>query len=80
MLRVAAGGAETKKTAAVVNNNPGAKYLPLQARLIHPSHSSLDIILRYYHVSEDELLGAVDGVNFAAVLGAVGDEESRDEK
>ena len=32
-------------------------------------HSSLDIILTYYHVSEDELLGAVDGVDFAAVLG-----------
>ena len=32
-------------------------------------HSSLDIILTYYHVSEEELLGAVDGVDFAAVLG-----------
>ena len=32
-------------------------------------HSSLDIILTCYHVSEDELLGAVDGVDFDAVLG-----------
>jgi len=31
-------------------------------------HSSLDIILTYYHVSEEELVGAVDGVNFEAVL------------
>ena len=34
-------------------------------------HSSLDIILTYYHVSEDELPCAVDGVDFAAVLGEV---------
>jgi integrase/recombinase XerD len=27
-------------------------------------HSSLDIILTYYHIDEDELLGAVDGVDF----------------
>ena len=45
-------------------------------------HSSLDIILTYYHVSEDELLGAVDGVDFAAVLGEVearraGEEERK---
>ena len=32
-------------------------------------HSSLDIILTYCHVSEDELLDAVDGVDFAAMLG-----------
>jgi len=28
-------------------------------------HKSLDIILTYYHVSSEELLSAVDGVNFA---------------
>ena len=38
-------------------------------------HSSLDIILTYYHVSEEELLGAVDGVDFAAVLGETSKEE-----
>jgi len=32
-------------------------------------HSSLDIILTYYHVKEDELLGALVGVDFADVLG-----------
>ena len=32
-------------------------------------HSSLDIILTYYHVSEDELLGAVDEVNFDVAIG-----------
>ncbi len=37
-------------------------------------HSSLDIILTYYHVSEEELLGAVDGVDFAAVLGETSKE------
>ena len=37
-------------------------------------HSSLDIILTYYHVSEDELLDAVDGVDFAAMLGAASGE------
>ena len=42
-------------------------------------HSSLDIILTYYHVSEDELLGAVDGVDFAAVLGET-NEEPKNEK
>jgi integrase len=31
-------------------------------------HSSLDIILTYYHVGEDELLDAVHGVSFEAVL------------
>jgi integrase len=31
-------------------------------------HSSLDIILTYYHVDEDELLDAVDGVEFDVVL------------
>jgi integrase len=41
-------------------------------------HSSLDIILTYYHVSEAELLGAVDGVDFGAVLGEEDKEE--DEK
>jgi hypothetical protein len=35
-------------------------------------HSSLDIILTYYHVSEEELLGAVDGVDFGAVFGDEG--------
>ena len=30
--------------------------------------SGFGIILTYYRVSEDELLGAVDGVNFEAVL------------
>jgi integrase len=43
-------------------------------------HSSLDIILTYYHVSEDELLGAVDGVNFGAVLGGASEEEKKTEK
>ena len=43
-------------------------------------HSSLDIILTYYHVSEDELLSAVDGVDFAAVLGAVEGEVKQEEK
>jgi integrase len=38
-------------------------------------HSSLDIILTYYHVGADELLGAVDGVDFAAVLGEVNEEK-----
>ena len=33
-------------------------------------HRSLDIILTYYHVGQDELLGAVDSVDFEAVLGA----------
>jgi hypothetical protein len=42
-------------------------------------HSSLDIILTYYHVSEEELLRAVDGVDVAAMLGAA-NERSRDEK
>ena len=37
-------------------------------------HSSLDIILTYYHVSEDELLGAVDGVDFDAVLASEQEE------
>ncbi len=31
-------------------------------------HSSLDIILLYYHIREDELLDAVDGVDFANLL------------
>lgn len=38
-------------------------------------HSSLDIILTYYHVSEDELLRAVDSVDFEAVLGGKRDEK-----
>jgi hypothetical protein len=38
-------------------------------------HSSLDIILTYYHVSEDELLVAVDGVDFDGVLGEVNEEK-----
>jgi hypothetical protein len=33
-------------------------------------HGTLDIILTYYHVSAEELLQAVDGVDFGAVLGA----------
>ncbi len=32
-------------------------------------HSSLDIILTYYHVGEDELRDAVSGVSFDEVLG-----------
>ena len=32
-------------------------------------HSSLDIVLMYYHVSQEELLSAVDGVDFDAILG-----------
>jgi integrase len=39
-------------------------------------HKSLDIILVYYHLSEDELLGAVDGVNFDAVLGQKSEEKT----
>jgi len=42
-------------------------------------HSSLDIILTYYHVSEEELLGAVDGVDFGEVLGEK-NEGPRNEK
>ena len=42
-------------------------------------HSSLDIILTYCHVSEEELLGAVDGVDFAAVLGETS-KEAKNEK
>ena len=38
-------------------------------------HGSLDIILTYYHVGEDELLGAVEGVDFAAMLKEVNEEE-----
>jgi len=37
--------------------------------------SSLDIFLTYYHVREDELLGALVGVDFAAVLGNEKTEE-----
>ncbi len=43
-------------------------------------HSSLDIILTYYHVSEDELLDAVDGVDFAAMLGAASGEAHAEAK
>jgi integrase len=32
-------------------------------------HGSLDIVLTYYHVSGDELLDAVDGVDFTSVVG-----------
>jgi hypothetical protein len=32
--------------------------------------------LTYYHVGEQELLGAVDGVNFVAVLGDGKNEEN----
>ncbi len=39
-------------------------------------HNSLDIILTYYHVDEAELLGAVEGVNFDAVLGNGKKEEN----
>ena len=37
-------------------------------------HSSLDIILTYCHIDEEELLGAVDGVNFDVTVGE-NDEE-----
>jgi hypothetical protein len=39
-------------------------------------HSSLDIILTYYHVGKEELLGAVDGIDFAAIVGAASEEPS----
>jgi integrase len=42
-------------------------------------HSSLDIILTYYHVSEDELLSAVEGVNFDAFLSEVNEEKKKEE-
>jgi integrase len=38
-------------------------------------HRSLDIILTYYHVSEDELLRAVDSVDFGAALGGKRNEK-----
>lgn len=31
-------------------------------------HKSLDIILTYYHVREEELVSAVDSVNFSSVV------------
>jgi integrase len=40
-------------------------------------HRSLDIILTYYHVSHDELLSAVDGVDFSA---AVSSKKEKSEK
>jgi hypothetical protein len=44
------------------------------------THRSLDIILTYYHVSEDELLDAVEGVNFDALLSDVNEEKKEEEK
>ena len=40
-------------------------------------HSSLDIVLTYYHVDQSELLGAVDGVNFDVV---VSEKKEKNEK
>jgi hypothetical protein len=36
--------------------------------------------LTYYHVSEDELLDAVEGVNFDALLSDVNEEKKEEEK
>ena len=40
-------------------------------------HSSLDIILTYYHIDEDELLGAVDGVNFNVTVNKNHEEKNK---
>ena len=51
-----------------VSTMANANVSPFQVMKI-VGHSSLDIILTYYHVSADELLTAVDGVDFGAALG-----------
>jgi hypothetical protein len=43
-------------------------------------HSSLDIILNYYHVLDEELLAAVDGVQFGAAARASQLVEAEDKK
>jgi integrase len=51
-----------------VNTTANAGVWPFKVMKL-VGHSSLDIISTYYHVSAEELLAAVDGVDFAAVLG-----------
>ena len=51
-----------------VSTMANANVSPFQVMKI-VGHSSLDIILTYYHVGQEELLSAVDGVDFDAILG-----------